>query len=351
MVLRYSNTPSFSFGVELPAGAATLGRLPHMKQIAFSHICRLLAGLLALGSAVRAQESVMVVEAYSGKVLLAYNSSLKRPVASLTKIATATVAVDWAAATGAEIGTLQITVPETVTLVGGNNPMRLEPGDRLSMRDALYSALLGSDNLAALTIADHVGREMLSRRGKTGDPLVEFVGEMNRLAKAVGMTQTVFANPHGLERKGARAYSTATDMARLSIYAMRRNAFSFIVRQPERQVNVSGADGKKRGYLVRNTNELIGEPGILGVKTGTTEAAGPCVVACMERDPLLRKKPDGSKGVTPRRLVVVVLNNPDRFNRARELIRQGWEIYDPWLDAGAPVQDRQRELLYVPTLQ
>ena len=47
-----------------------------------------------------------------------------------------------------------------------------------------------------------------------------------------------------------------------------------------------------------------------------------------------------SKGATPRRLIVVVLNSPDRFNRARGLIRQGWAVYDPWLDAGAPVQDR-----------
>ena len=293
----------------------------------------------------------MVVEAYSGKVLVAYNSSVKRPIASLTKIATAAVAVDWASATGAEIGTLQITVPETVTLVGGFNPMNLEPGDKLSMRDALYSALLGSDNLAATTIADHVGREILARRGKTGEPVVEFVGEMNRLAKALGMNQTAFANPHGLERKGAKMYSTAADVARMSIYAMRRNAFSFIVRQPDRSVNVTKAGGKKLSFRVRNTNELIGEPGILGVKTGTTEAAGPCVVACMERDPLVRKKPDGSKGATPRRLVVVVLNNPDRFSRARELIRQGWEVYDPWLEAGAPVQDQQREIMGVPTLK
>ena len=306
--------------------------------------------MLALATAVRAQESVIVLEAYSGKVLIAYNASAKRPIASLTKIATGAVAVDWAAAVGADIGTLQITVPETVTLVGGPNPMNLQPGDRLSMRDALYSALLGSDNLAALTLANHVGREILTRRGKTGDPLVEFVGEMNRLAKALGMTQTRFANPHGLERRGAKAFSTAADVARLSIYAMRRNAFSFIVRQPDRQISVAGADGK-RSYHIRNSNELIGEPGILGVKTGTTQAAGPCVSVCMERDPLVRQKPDGSKGATPRRLIVVVLNHPDRFNRARELIRQGWQVYDPWLESGAPVQDRQRELLSVPNPQ
>ena len=68
----------------------------------------------------------------------------------------------------------------------------------------------------------------------------------------------------------------------------------------------------------------------------------------MDRDPLVRPKPDGSKGATPRRLIVVVLNSPDRFNRTRSLIRQGWAIYDPWLDAGAPVQDRKREIITVP---
>lgn len=318
-----------------------------MMKFPLPKVTVLAAALLAGSFAVRAQESIMVMEAYSGKVLVASNAAAKRPIASLTKIATGAVAVDWATATSSDIATLQITVPQTITLVGGPNPMNLQPGDRITMRDALYSALLGSDNLAALTIADHVGRELLTRRGKNGDPVAEFVGEMNRLAKALGMTQTRFANPHGLERPGAKAYSTAADVARLSVYAMRRNAFSFIVRQPSRQVKVEGASGS-RSYTVRNTNELIGEPGILGVKTGTTEAAGPCVSVCMERDPLVRQKPDGSKGATPRRLIVVVLNSPDRFNRARGLIRQGWGVYDPWLAAGAPVTDRKREIITVP---
>jgi D-alanyl-D-alanine carboxypeptidase (penicillin-binding protein 5/6) len=63
---------------------------------------------------------------------------------------------------------------------------------------------------------------------------------------------------------------------------------------------------------------------------------------------MVRIKPDGTKGATPRRLIVVVLNNPDRFSRARSLISQGWAIYDPWLAAGAPVKDRRRELISVP---
>ena len=330
--------------------AGLLSARSQMTRFSLIQIPAAIAMLLAGASSISAQESFMVLEAHSGKVLVATNSSAKRPIASLTKIATGAVAVDWATAAGADLGSLLITVPQTVTLVGGPNPMNLQPGDRLSMRDALYSALLGSDNLAAVTIADHVGRELLARRGKSSDPVVEFVAEMNRLAKALGMTQTRYANPHGLERPGAKAYSTAADVARVSTYAMRRNAFNFIVRQADRQVIVHGVDGERK-YRVKNTNELIGEPGILGVKTGTTAAAGACVSICMDRDPLVRPKPDGSKGVTPRRLIVVVLNNPDRFNRARALLNQGWAVYDAWLEQGAPVKDRDREIIAVPDPQ
>lgn len=295
----------------------------------------------------QAPESVMVIEAWSGKVLVASNATVKRPVASLTKIATGVIAVDWAAATQHDLATTEITVPESILRIGGPNPMKLQPGDRLKLRDALYSALLGSDNLAAEAIAQHVGAEILVRRGRQGDPVEAFVGEMNKLAHALEMDSTRFVNPHGLELAGEKpGYSTAADIARLSTYAMRRNAFSFIVRQKDRAIQVSGATGA-RNYTVKNTNELIGEEGVLGVKTGTTAAAGPCLSVCVDRDPLVRPKPDGSKGVTPRRLIVVVLNNPDRFNRARSLVRQGWAVYDPWLAAGAPVNDPKRELIKV----
>jgi D-alanyl-D-alanine carboxypeptidase (penicillin-binding protein 5/6) len=319
-----------------------------MKQIKIFKFLAIAALFASHSVSAQAPESVMVVEAHSGKILMASNATTKRPIASLTKIATAAVVVDWATATQTDLGTTQISVPETVNLVGGPNPMNLQAGDRLSLRDALYSALLGSDNLAALALADHVGREILLRRGRNGDPVATFVGEMNHLAKALGMVQTRFANPHGLDRPGTKAFSTAADVARLSIYAMRRNAFNFIVRQPERQVTVTGAAGA-RGFRIRNLNQLVGEPGILGVKTGSTSAAGPCLSVCMDRDPLVRPKADGSKGVTPRRLIVVVLNHPDRFGRARDLIRQGWNAYDPWLASGAFVQNRERELLSLPT--
>jgi serine-type D-Ala-D-Ala carboxypeptidase (penicillin-binding protein 5/6) len=318
-----------------------------MNYPAILTLVALLAAFFPLRSAAQAPESVMVVEAHSGKILFASNAGVKRPVASLTKIATAAVAIDWATATNTDLGRLNVTVPQVASLLGGPNPMSLRPGDRLTMRDALYSALLGSDNFAALTIADHVGREILSRRGAQGDPVREFVAEMNKLARVLGMLDTRFTNPHGLDTGKGAGVSTAVDMARLSVDAMRRPALNFIVRQEARQVTVFGVDGK-RGFRVPNSNKLVGEPGIMGIKTGTTSAAGPCLATCMDREPLVRMRPDGTRAVTPRRLIVVVLNNPDRFNRTRALIRQGWASYDAWISAGGPVGDPKREILVVP---
>lgn len=298
-----------------------------------------------------AEESMIVIEAHSGKILFSHQSAKQRPIASLAKMATAAVTVDWATAVGGDINRTVVTVPESITRVGGPNPMDLKPGERLLLRDALFAAMLGSDNLAAITVANHVGNEILRTRGRQGEPVVTFVTEMNHLAKALGMSQTRFNYPHGLDRpRNPGALSTAADMARLSVYIMRKPALTFITRQPERRVHVDGTAGR-RSFLVRNTNRLVAESGVLGIKTGTTHAAGPCLATCVDRDPVIRTNPDGSKGVTPRRLIVVVLNHTDRFNRTRSLLNQGWTNYDRWLAAGSPVENPRRELIRVPDLE
>ena len=312
----------------------------------FSRIL-LLYSLWFTAFAATASASVMVVEAYSGKVLVAANSSEKRPVGNLTNMATAVVAVDWAVATGREPGSIVFTVPPEVSLVGGPNPMNLQPGETLTLRDALYSALLGSDSRAALTIADNVGRQILAKRGRNGNPVGVFVEEMNKLAKYIGMQQTKFVNPHGLEAGRAHGHSTAADMARLGVVTMRRNAINFIVRQKERRISVNGPAGT-RTFRVRNSHELVGGEGVLGIKTGHTQGSGPCLATCMDKQPLVRTKPDGTQGATPRRLIVVVLNSPDRFGHTRGLLDQGWNAYDQWLAAGAPVGNPKRELLDFP---
>lgn len=289
----------------------------------------------------------MVVEAHSGRILIASESTKERPVASLTKIATAVVAVDWATAAGVETENYMVAVPPAAAVLGGPNPMQLVPGERMSLRDALFSAMLGSDNIAALAVADGVGRKLLERRGRGGDPVAEFVDEMNRLTKALGMRDTRFTNPHGLVAVAGKDHSTAADMAMLCIHAMRKPAFSFIVRQKQRQITVHGL-AAPRGFKVKNTNELLGEKGVTGIKTGTTAAAGPCLATNIERDPLLQDAPNGGKLVTPRRLIVVVLNSPNRFGRTREMIPRGWAVFDQWKATGSPVRDARREFLIVP---
>jgi len=294
-----------------------------------------------------ASESVMVVEAHSGKVLIASGSTDRRAIASLTKIATGVVALDWAKAAGVEPDEVVAVVPQEAAMLGGPNPMGLKPGDRMSLRDALYSALLGSDNIAALAVADCVGRELIRRRGRGRDPGGVFVAEMNNLAKAIGARDTRFTNPHGLGVDVRKHRSSAADLARLSIYAMRRPAFAFIVRQKLRTVFVQTLAGK-HGFKVRNTNKLLGEAGVVGIKTGYTAAAGQCLATCVERDPLVSEGADGRKRVTKRRLIVIVLGSRDRFVRTRELIRSGWGVYDRWVGAGSPVRNARREILGVP---
>jgi D-alanyl-D-alanine carboxypeptidase (penicillin-binding protein 5/6) len=165
---------------------------------------------------------------------------------------------------------------------------------------------------------------------------------MNRRAASLGATSSYFANPHGLP---AAQYSTARDMAIAARVAYRSPLLRSYFRTESYIFKYN--DGRTR--KIENTNKLLKRLDYVdGMKTGTTNAAGPCLATCMDRDPVVRTKPDGTKGVTPRRLIVVVLNSPDRFNRSRKLLRDGWAFYDAWLSAGAPVDDPKREILSTP---
>lgn len=137
--------------------------------------------------------SYIAIEANSGKLLFSSNAEEKRPVASLSQVATAMVALDWVARTRLPLDTF-IAVPQEAFGLRAGNPMDLQPGDRLTLRDALYSTLLGSDNVSALTVASFVGRDLVSRRGG-GTPIAAFVAEMNNLARSLRMAKTRFTAP------------------------------------------------------------------------------------------------------------------------------------------------------------
>jgi len=296
-------------------------------------------------------ESYIVVESHSGKVFYAENSELQRPVASLTKVASAKLVLDWSKASNTDLNQ-RFVVPFSIQSINGRNPLSLKPGDSLSLRDALYCALLNSDNHASEALADHIGRSLISRRGDKTLPVQTFVNEMNQLAASIGMTKTKFINPHGLEESTRVGKSTASDMGRLAMHVMKDPAFTFFVRQKERKVTVYRQDGTHNTYTLKNTNTLLGTSGVNGIKTGTTAAAGMCLMTSAAKNPIVKKVTtvEGKEQTQlyKRNLVIVLLGSNDRNKRTTQLIKLGWASYDQWYAQGLPLSTTGKELLKLP---
>ena len=217
--------------------------------------------------------------------------------------------------------------------------MGLQPNDLISYRDLIYAALMQSDNTAASTLAYYVGAALRTHGGEEMRSLgaVEaFVSQMNALARQLGMERTLFLNPHGLEpARGAKPYSTALDLAKLTAYAMKDAGFRFYVSQKERKIAFNRS-GQVLQYLLRNTNQLLGSQGVDGVKTGSTARAGECIIISSQHDPEITQQ-GATTLVTPRRLNIVILGAADRFAAASELLNRGWSLYDRWAAAGRPM--------------
>ena len=290
-------------------------------------------------------KAFIVVDAKSGHILAGRNFTDKLQIASLTKVATAVVVLDWVRLGGH-------TLDEPVTILGAVSAPQggLEAGDEVSVRDLLYAALLQSDNVAADALAEYVGRDLLrtapaegggtasARRGGPSPATVRFVIEMNALARSLHMERTRFLNPSGLD--GAeRPYSTAADMARLTRFALEKADFRFFVSQKDRRITLRRA-GAPSDFLVHNTNTLLGTHRIDGVKTGSTAKAGECLILSAARDPIVQMEGTVSH-ITPRRLIVVLLGSSDRFSEGKALIERGEPLYDAWAAAGYPSDPKQ----------
>lgn len=276
----------------------------------------------------------------SGHLLEQSNATKKLQVGSLAKIATAMVVLDWAKAKGTDLGQLA-TIPSFVPGLGSTNGVGFRPGDRCSLRDLLYAALMQSDNVAAEALAVHVG-QALSSGAADAAPASFFVAQMNALARRLGMNRTRFLNAHGLDTlERSLPHSTAEDMAKLAGYAMANAAFRFHVSQRERKIGLISADGEESAYLLRNTNELLGTSDIDGVKTGTTHRAGQCLIISAARPPESRQE-GATHFITPRRLNIVILGSNDRFKVATHLLQRGWRLHEEWAAAGRPLKARAR---------
>jgi D-alanyl-D-alanine carboxypeptidase (penicillin-binding protein 5/6) len=129
-------------------------------------------------------------------------------------------------------------------------------------------------------------------------------------------------------------------VAKLANYALSQTGFTFYTSQKERRISWQTSAPEPVAYVVRNTNELLGQGGVDGVKTGNTRKAGPCVVLSAAQRP--DSKLVGEQHViTPRRLTVVVLGSGNRFEVGRALLNKGWTLFDQWVAAGRPEPGRE----------
>jgi D-alanyl-D-alanine carboxypeptidase (penicillin-binding protein 5/6) len=298
-----------------------------------------LQGVLIFASASLAfpAESYIVVDNQTGMILTSKKPNEKLQVASLTKIATAMVALDWAQLNKADLSQMAVISARAVR-AGGINPVGLQEGDSLSLRDLLYTALMASDNVAATALAEFVGARLPNAEGLA--PISNFVSHMNALAHTLGMKRTLFLNPSGSDNvEGTLPYSTASDMARLARYAYSEADFPFFVSQKSRIIHVFRG-GVDMPVELRNTNELLDQEGIDGVKTGRTGRAGDCLILSSERRPEVQRQGE-SVYVTPRRLIIVLLGSPDRFGEGIALARQGWSLYEQWTAAGRQIKKNE----------
>jgi D-alanyl-D-alanine carboxypeptidase (penicillin-binding protein 5/6) len=290
-----------------------------------------------------AAQAFVIIDSRTGHVLQAQEPKQKRQVGSLTKIAAAAVVLDWAERKSGDLNQMVTILPEA--FVGtGQNEIGFQPGDTISLRDLLYAALVQSDNIAAYVLANHVGSTLSSivpaASNAKATPVAVFVNQMNALAKQLKMERTRFVNPHGIDDNvKSLPASTAEDMARLSRYAMNKASFRFYVSQKTRQINFQRG-GRSVGYLLRNTNELLGKAGIDGVKTGRTARAGECLVLSANREPEVIKQGERAT-VYPRHIIVVLLGGVNRFVEGEQLVARGWQLYDQWAAAGRLVDPQK----------
>lgn len=286
----------------------------------------------ALMAAALHAESSIIVDNQTGRILEGVSANRKLPIASLTKLALAMVALDWSQLKGGNLEQ-KATVPEVaISTTGGINPLGLQAGDVLTLRDLLFACLLASDNVAAVTLADHLGRVLPNATGL--DPVGNTVAHMNALSRQLGMRHTLFLNPHGLDMPEGQAhpFSSAADLARLTRYAYSKAGLSFYVAQPSRDIHVQRG-GASLGVQLQNTNKLLGNDNIDGVKTGRTSRAGDCIILTSEHTPEVTRQGD-TVFTTPRRIIVVLLGGTNREQEGLALVQRGWALYNDWAARG-----------------
>lgn len=259
-----------------------------MKRVISISLCILLIGIqmptaCAVGTSA---SSAVLMEAESGRVLYEQNSGERRLIASITKLMTALVALE------SDCGLQDVVVVPKEAVGAEGSSLYLREGEEITLEALLYGMLLHSGNDAALAVAIHCG-------GSAED----FVAAMNQKAAELGMTNSHFENPNGLN--GPEHYSTAYDMALLAKACLAHEELAAMLAT--KTISIGG-----RSFT--NHNKLLWRyEGCIGLKTGYTEKAGRTLVSAAQRD-----------GMT---LIAVTLNDPNDWADHAELFDWGFAHY------------------------
>ena len=231
-----------------------------MKRKLYKAAALLLAALFLTlqchGAPTTSAKCCVLMDADTGAVLFAQKENERALIASTTKIMTAVVVLEHCEPDR------EFVVPVEATGIEGSS-MYLQAGECLTIRELLYGLLLQSGNDAAVALAL-----------ACSDSVEEFVALMNVQAQKLGMENSHFENPNGLD--GEKHYSSAMDLAKLTRHALKNEEFSQIVATKNKQIG---------SRYLRNHNRLLWSvEGCIGVKTGYTKAAGRTLVTAVTRN-------------------------------------------------------------------
>lgn len=248
------------------------------------------AGAAQTGPSITAEAAVLI-DWNSGRILYAKNPHLPKPMASITKIMTAILALE-----AGNLSDAVVASPRAAATEGSS--IWLEEGEKKTLEELLYGLMLRSGNDAAVAIAEHIA-------GSEG----AFAELMTRRARELGARNTSFRNPHGLHHQ--EHYTTAYDYALISAHAMGISKFKKIVGTEHITITWPGHPWNRHLY---NQNKLLEiYRGAEGIKTGWTTPAGRCFVGAATRN--------------GRRLVAVVLNAPNMWDDTVELLDHGFRSF------------------------
>jgi D-alanyl-D-alanine carboxypeptidase (penicillin-binding protein 5/6) len=255
-----------------------------------------------------------IIDGQSGEFLAGEHDQEKRDPASTTKIMTAFIVTRLAEKDPKVLEEIVTFSSRADNTTGSTSGVR--EGEKLTVSELLYGLMLPSGNDASVALAEHFGARYGAINGGADhekvDPYEHFIRQMNDVAEGLGLQSTHFDNPHGLTTDKHK--TTARELACLAYHALPVPLFRKIVSTPQHGTTVDSVSGYHRNVVWRNTNQLLKIEGYDGVKTGTTGAAGNCLVSTAERG--------------GRRLIIVVLGSTSadsRYTDTRNLFRWAWK--------------------------